>query len=93
LERSGSGVSETKPTKQDSKHVLSVLRVNLVAANNNALVKGEGELPGKINYLVGNDQQQWRTNVPRTREFLTKIFILELAWSITATSGSSNTIS
>jgi hypothetical protein len=27
-------------------------------------VSGEGELPGKANYFIGNDPKQWRTNVP-----------------------------
>ena len=27
-------------------------------------IRTEGELPGKSNYLIGNDAAQWRTNIP-----------------------------
>ena len=39
-------------------------RLQLVGANPNATLAGEGELPGKSNYFLGNDPKQWRTNVP-----------------------------
>jgi hypothetical protein len=42
----------------------SVLRLNIIGANLKASVEGRAELPGKINYLVGNDQGKWRTNIP-----------------------------
>ncbi|MBI3387242.1 MAG: SBBP repeat-containing protein [Deltaproteobacteria bacterium] len=41
-----------------------VLRMQLVGANPQPQVAGQTELPGKVNYLLGNDPAQWRSNVP-----------------------------
>jgi beta-propeller repeat-containing protein len=40
-----------------------VLKLKLMGANLEPQITGEGELPGKSNYLVGNDARQWRTNI------------------------------
>lgn len=40
-----------------------VLRMKLPGANPSTRVTGLDELPGKSNYLLGNDPKQWRTNV------------------------------
>jgi hypothetical protein len=40
-----------------------VLKIRLTGANLEPQVTGEGELPGKSNYLLGSDPQQWRTNI------------------------------
>ena len=43
----------------------TVLRMQLVNANARpAAVRGEGELPGKVNYLFGSDPAEWRTDIP-----------------------------
>src|SRR6185369_9371912 len=42
----------------------SVVRMKLVAANRDARASAQDELPGKINYFVGNDPMKWHTNVP-----------------------------
>jgi len=42
----------------------TVLRMKLVGASPNARVMGTDELPGKSNYLIGNNPKKWRTNVP-----------------------------
>jgi hypothetical protein len=42
----------------------TVLRMNLVGANSDAAVEGLNELEGRVNYLIGNDRAQWRTNIP-----------------------------
>jgi VCBS repeat-containing protein len=39
------------------------LRLRLDSANQNAVVTGVQELPGKVNYFIGNDPKKWRTNV------------------------------
>lgn len=39
-------------------------RMEFVGANHDAGMRGAGELPGKINYLLGNDPQLWRTGLP-----------------------------
>jgi hypothetical protein len=41
-----------------------ILRLKLLRANPAAKVIGVNELPGKSNYLTGNDPKKWRTNVP-----------------------------
>jgi hypothetical protein len=38
--------------------------MKLVGANPHAKVSGLEELPGKSNYFIGNDPNNWRTNVP-----------------------------
>ena len=42
----------------------SVLRMKLAGANPNAQITGADELPGRTNYLIGNDPKNWHTNVP-----------------------------
>jgi len=42
----------------------AVLAMQLVGANPSPLVSGQGELPGKSNYLRGNDPARWQVNVP-----------------------------
>jgi hypothetical protein len=42
----------------------AVLRMQLIGANPAPQVLGEEELPGRVNYLIGNDPGQWRTQVP-----------------------------
>jgi hypothetical protein len=43
---------------------LATVRMQFVGANAQAQIRGEAELPGKVNYLVGNDPAQWHTGVP-----------------------------
>ena len=40
------------------------LQLQLVHANQAAAVTGGDELPGKVNYFIGNDPRRWRTNLP-----------------------------
>src|SRR5439155_27330908 len=42
----------------------TVLRMRLEGSNPAPLVSGLEPLPGKANYFLGNDPEQWRTNVP-----------------------------
>jgi hypothetical protein len=42
----------------------TVLRMQLVGANDNPQVIGEDQLPGVSNYLIGNDPRQWHTAIP-----------------------------
>ena len=41
----------------------AAVRMQFVGANAQAQIRGDAELPGKINYLTGNDPAQWRTGV------------------------------
>ncbi len=40
------------------------LRLEFVGADASARVSGENELPGSVNYFLGNDPTRWRTGVP-----------------------------
>src|SRR6476659_3217604 len=46
----------------------SVLRLKMLGANTTPEVEGQDELPGKVNYIVGNDPAKWRRNVPTYRQ-------------------------
>ena len=50
----------------------AILRMKLKGANLTPLVTGEGELPGKVNYLIGNDASKWHTGVPLYSEVRSK---------------------
>ncbi len=39
------------------------VRLEFLGANPQARIQGEGELPGKINYLIGNDPARWQVGV------------------------------
>jgi hypothetical protein len=43
----------------------SIIRMALDGANENAVVVGTDELPGKSNYFIGNDPSKWHRNVPQ----------------------------
>jgi hypothetical protein len=40
------------------------LKLSFAGANPGALIEGRKEQAGKVNYLLGNDQNEWQTNVP-----------------------------
>src|SRR4029077_16823470 len=42
----------------------SVLRLKMIGANPGARVEGQYELPGKVNYLIGDDPEKWHANIP-----------------------------
>ncbi|MDX6288212.1 MAG: hypothetical protein QOH42_11, partial [Blastocatellia bacterium] len=46
---------------------LARLGLNLQGANRNAHFEGVDQLPGHLNYLIGNDRAKWRTDVPTFR--------------------------
>ena len=46
----------------------TVLRMKLVGANPTPRVAGLEELPGKVDYFMGNDSRKWRTNVSTYRK-------------------------
>ncbi len=43
---------------------VSVVEITYLGSNAAMMVSGENELPGKANFLIGNDEDQWVTNVP-----------------------------
>ena len=42
----------------------SALKLTFAGANPDCMVQGVGELPGKVNYLIGRDQSRWHTGIP-----------------------------
>ena len=42
----------------------SVVRMRLVGANQASEISGADQLPGKSNYIIGNDPAKWHSNVP-----------------------------
>jgi hypothetical protein len=42
----------------------ATLSLNFVGAAQNPTILGEDRLAGHLNYFMGNDPQQWRTNIP-----------------------------
>jgi hypothetical protein len=45
-------------------HASRPVEMRVVGANPFAPMHGDGMLPGKMNYLIGNDPSQWRTDLP-----------------------------
>src|SRR5919108_5877343 len=55
----------TRNTKPETRNFSeSVVRMKLIGANPDAEVKGMDQLPGKVNYFIGNDSSKWQTNIP-----------------------------
>lgn len=42
----------------------SVLRLKMIGANRISHLEGEDELPGRVNYLIGDRPENWQTNIP-----------------------------
>lgn len=66
-QRGGGDRERTKPTARTSdveESSQTTLRMQLVGANPHPQVQGEDVLPGKVNYFIGTDPTQWRSNVP-----------------------------
>lgn len=56
-------VSPRRPADTGDSHA-AVLRMKLAGANPSPEVVGIEELPGKVNYFIGNDPEKWRSNIP-----------------------------
>jgi hypothetical protein len=59
LQNRGMG-SNGRPVSRTS----SVLRMELVGADTDPQVSGINEVPGMTNYFLGNNPQEWRTDIP-----------------------------
>ena len=55
--------SDLESSSQNSQ-LESVVRMKLVGANESPDIAGLEQLPGKVNYFIGNDPKKWRTNIP-----------------------------
>jgi uncharacterized repeat protein (TIGR01451 family) len=56
------GAELAMQTTHSSRHNV---RMNLVGANPAAATVGTGPLPGKSNYMIGNDARQWHSGIPQ----------------------------
>jgi hypothetical protein len=56
--RPKTGRTDRMPTESD------VIRMELAGANSGMRVEGADQLPGKVNYFIGNDPAKWRSDVP-----------------------------
>lgn len=56
---SGVQMAFCKPDKS-----AAAAQMQFVGANALAQIQGIGELPGKLNYLIGNDSSKWQTSLP-----------------------------
>ena len=45
----------------------SVIRLRMIGANPTPQIEGRDELPGKVNYFIGNNSDKWRRNIPTYR--------------------------
>jgi hypothetical protein len=60
--------SRRNTTPDENVREGTVLRLKLLGASSTPQVAGQDELPGKVNYFVGNDPANWRRNVPAYRK-------------------------
>jgi len=60
--------AKASATRFTQANACAEVRMKLVGANPQPRISGQDELPGKSNYFLGNDPQQWRTNVPTYRK-------------------------
>jgi hypothetical protein len=51
---------EQRPRSSSSRYALAI---RFADASESAVVVGAGELPGRFHYLVGDDQERWRSNL------------------------------
>ncbi len=52
------------PLEDSAPRPVSVVRMQFVDANPAPAIAGAAQLPGIVNYFIGNDPAQWRTNLP-----------------------------
>jgi len=58
--------AKSKPAKPRKQKMTTdaVLGMKFVGGKPQPLVAGADELPGKVNYLIGNDPTKWNTDIP-----------------------------
>src|ERR1044072_142745 len=54
--------------RDDRASQAAVLRMKLAGANPQPQLSSEDQLPGKSNYLIGNDPRKWQRNVPHYKK-------------------------
>jgi hypothetical protein len=61
-------VFENDPTRDRPEYESFALKLAFVGANENPEIQGEDRLPWNNNYFIGNDPDQWRTDVPNYKK-------------------------
>jgi hypothetical protein len=59
-------VFSLRQTKE--KNSRAVWRLQLAGANQSATIEGQESLPGKVNYMIGNDRSQWHRGISTFRK-------------------------
>ena len=54
----------TKANRADSSSPQLLAHMSFIGANSTVNITGDGALPGKANYMTGNDRSNWHTNLP-----------------------------
>jgi uncharacterized repeat protein (TIGR01451 family) len=62
---SGADRQHSAVTTQHAARRISVVRMKLADGNPNPSITGDQVLPGKSNYLIGNDAAKWHRNIPQ----------------------------
>ncbi|WP_263355884.1 chitobiase/beta-hexosaminidase C-terminal domain-containing protein [Acidicapsa ligni] len=57
-------VSAPRSLHSTSTRKADSLRMELLGASNSSHASGISQLPGKVNYFIGNDPTQWQTDLP-----------------------------
>jgi hypothetical protein len=60
---SGADLRRASFGADDPSRLSAVVRMKLLGANPAASILARDELPGRVNYYLGNDPKKWRTNV------------------------------
>lgn len=53
-----------KARRASQAQQLTAVRLHFEGANPEPQIVGTGEMPGKVNYFIGNDPEKWHTGVP-----------------------------
>ena len=60
----GSGPTDVLLGHESQEYKRSVVRMKLEGANPSPAIDGMEQLPGIVNYFIGNDPAKWRTKIP-----------------------------
>lgn len=52
-----------EPEEKESEREVFALKTNFLGANERTVLKGEEKQAGKVNYLIGNDPEKWKTSI------------------------------
>jgi hypothetical protein len=58
------GRTAEPPTPNPDSQSFGVMRMRFVGANPAPRIAGSEQLPGKVNYFIGDDPKQWRSDIP-----------------------------